>query len=117
MFDNQFFAQQGWQCPICKRVYSPFTPCCFSCGAEGKTYTSTGTGVTDIDWQKHQSVTTVVHNSQEGCWELLPAILTSYPPKHKWQCKRCGHEVVTDDLSYPEFPCEKCGAGSKGGTE
>ena len=24
--------QQGWQCPICKRVYSPFTPMCYYCG-------------------------------------------------------------------------------------
>lgn len=54
---------------------------------------------------------------QEGCWKLLPVILTSYPPKHKWQCKRCGHEVVTDDLTYPEFPCEKCGAGLEGTNE
>lgn len=42
--DNYNFVQQGWQCPICKRVYSPFTPCCFTCGAEGVTKTSTGTG-------------------------------------------------------------------------
>ena len=26
------FAQQGWQCPICKRVYSPTTPMCYYCG-------------------------------------------------------------------------------------
>lgn len=26
------FAQQGWQCPICKRVYSPTTPMCLHCG-------------------------------------------------------------------------------------
>ena len=32
---NYNSVQQGWQCPICKRVYSPFTPCCFSCGGEG----------------------------------------------------------------------------------
>lgn len=29
---NGLFAQQGWQCPICKRVYSPFTPMCYYCG-------------------------------------------------------------------------------------
>ena len=40
---NEFIVQQGWQCPICKRVYSPFTPCCFNCG--GDTVTTTGTGV------------------------------------------------------------------------
>jgi len=33
--ENYNFAQQGWQCPLCKRVYSPSTPCCFYCGAEG----------------------------------------------------------------------------------
>lgn len=26
------FAPQGWQCPICKRVYSPTTPMCYYCG-------------------------------------------------------------------------------------
>lgn len=29
---NGLFAQQGWQCPICKRVYSPFTQMCLYCG-------------------------------------------------------------------------------------
>lgn len=43
---NEFnFAQQGWQCPICKRVYSPFTPSCFYCGNE-KTVTTTGVTIT-----------------------------------------------------------------------
>lgn len=31
---NGIFAQQGWQCPICKRVYSPFTQMCFYCGGK-----------------------------------------------------------------------------------
>lgn len=38
------FEQQGWQCPICKRVYSPFTPSCFACGGEEMTTTSISTG-------------------------------------------------------------------------
>lgn len=42
--DDYNFAQPGWQCPICKRVYSPFTPCCFNCGAEDITRTDTTTG-------------------------------------------------------------------------
>lgn len=25
-------AMQGWQCPICKRVYSPYTQMCPYCG-------------------------------------------------------------------------------------
>ena len=32
------FAQQGWQCPVCKRVYSPWTAQCYYCGE--KTYTT-----------------------------------------------------------------------------
>lgn len=41
MENYNYFAPQGWQCPICKRVYSPSTPCCFYCGAESKVTTST----------------------------------------------------------------------------
>lgn len=44
------FIQQGWQCPICKRVYSPSTPCCFTCGGESITTTSTDDFVTEDDY-------------------------------------------------------------------
>lgn len=32
-FQHNLFsaAMQGWQCPICKRVYSPFTHMCLYC--------------------------------------------------------------------------------------
>ena len=39
---NENFVQHGWQCPICKRVYSPMTFMCYYCG--GESVTSTGTG-------------------------------------------------------------------------
>ena len=36
--------QQGWQCPICGRILSPWTWEC-PCGGRGtKTYMTTGTG-------------------------------------------------------------------------
>lgn len=41
--DTPTIAQQGWQCPVCGRVYSPFTPMCYYCGGEQKKETSTGT--------------------------------------------------------------------------
>ena len=41
---NETMIQQGWQCPICKRVYSPFTIMCYYCGADTVTTTNTGTG-------------------------------------------------------------------------
>jgi len=31
--------EQGWQCPICKRVYAPDVPMCFYCGSDVKTTT------------------------------------------------------------------------------
>lgn len=37
---NDFSVQQGWRCPICRRVYSPNTPMCWYCGREVITKTS-----------------------------------------------------------------------------
>ena len=43
---NEFegFCQQGWQCPICKRVYSPMTMMCYYCGGNEKSNVVTSTG-------------------------------------------------------------------------
>ena len=43
MYDAPMFAPQGWQCPICKRVYSPTIPMCFTCGNEEIKTVTTGT--------------------------------------------------------------------------
>ena len=47
---SDFMVQQGWQCPICKRVYSPSTPCCFTCGGESITTTHTDGFITQDDY-------------------------------------------------------------------
>ena len=61
---NDFPVQQGWQCPICKRVYSPLTMMCYYCSGESKTSTDVkSTGY--IDWLKQQSITTAVYKPQE----------------------------------------------------
>lgn len=39
--DNYTFARQGWQCPICRRVYSPDTMMCPFCGNDTITTTIT----------------------------------------------------------------------------
>ena len=39
--------QQGWQCPLCKRIYAPFVTECFYCPRSGEkmmTTTTTDTG-------------------------------------------------------------------------
>lgn len=59
---NDFnFAQQGWQCPICKRVYSPFTPSCFYCGNE-QTITTNDITIT-TGTQPTQDVVTTAENA------------------------------------------------------
>ena len=59
-YEFERFAQQGWQCPICRRVYSPTTPMCYYCGNEKYT-TSTTLNVGDaiIDWLHHDNVTEI----------------------------------------------------------
>lgn len=57
---SNFQVQQGWQCPVCKRVYSPFTPCCFYCGEEGMTKTTTTITTSDTEVQ---NCNTCTHNS------------------------------------------------------
>lgn len=49
--------QQGWQCPVCKRVYAPFVSECSYCGRETVTNIGTGTGQPIIDWCRKTSYT------------------------------------------------------------
>lgn len=76
---NEFPVQQGWQCPICKRIYSPFTIMCYYCSGESKTSTNVNsTG--NIDWQKHQSITTASSTSISFPPELLSDDNHTEPP-------------------------------------
>lgn len=49
--------QQGWQCPVCKRVYAPFVRECSCCGRNTVTNIESGTGQPLIDWCRHMSYT------------------------------------------------------------
>lgn len=37
--------QQGWQCPLCKNIYSPTTSMCYSCSSSKVTITSSSDSV------------------------------------------------------------------------
>ena len=57
------FAPQGWQCPVCKRVYSPTTPIWWYCD-NGETVTSTNvttikdqSGMDILEWGKSKTIT------------------------------------------------------------
>lgn len=60
-------ARQGWQCPICKRVLSPFTPECPCKGQGHRTITTTtvttGDGVI-LDLSKRPDLT---QSSSKDC--------------------------------------------------
>lgn len=46
-------AQQGWQCPICKKIYAPNISECLHCNnVKTELKTTDGEGIT-IDWNKH----------------------------------------------------------------
>lgn len=51
---------QGWQCPVCKRVYSPMTYMCFYCCGHGQTIASTETNSKKVDWTLPTTITTDV---------------------------------------------------------
>ena len=57
-YDNAFVGcvQQGWQCPICNRVYSPYTFMCYYCGQAVTTTTSIGTGEPLVKDKKNDEV-------------------------------------------------------------
>lgn len=50
---NNGWVNQGWQCPICKKVYSPSTPFCYFCGRD-ETYTTTNTSSIDKKLQDNK---------------------------------------------------------------
>lgn len=57
MWNFEVGAQQGWQCPVCKRVYAPFVTKCLYC--ERNTVTNIGSEISQplIDWCRHTSYT------------------------------------------------------------
>lgn len=49
----QVQAQQGWQCPICKKIYAPNISECLHCNnVETELKTTDNEGIT-IDWNKY----------------------------------------------------------------
>ena len=50
---NSGFAPQGWQCPICGRVYSPSTPMCYYCSRKTET-TTTSTAIPQTDTKNNK---------------------------------------------------------------
>lgn len=101
MVEPNFFAPQGWQCPICKRVYSPSTPCCFTCGAEGVTNTSTST-----DCVEHQK-----EPYEESNYTSISTGYATYTAEDIRTCDYCKHNAgLPSHNGTTEYrgACKKC---------
>lgn len=101
--DNHNFAQQGWQCPICKRVYSPSTMMCCYCGGDTEKVPDVrGTGV---DWQKYQSVTTAVYKPQDDNFTSIFNGYATYTAEDKRTCSYCKYHNASATL---QGVCRDC---------
>jgi RNA polymerase subunit RPABC4/transcription elongation factor Spt4 len=79
---NFDFTPQGWECPKCKRVYSPTTIMCIACPSlTGSTSNSTTGAPIGVDLFGTTS-TAMLHNFQEG------------EGTSKTKCKICGKEKL-----------------------
>ena len=77
----RLLAQQGWQCPICMRVYSPTTPMCFTCGGNVSTQ------------PKPNTEGTAIKGACSNCWGSGVGI-------NGWPCAACKRVTMfTDKIS------------------
>jgi len=76
------FIPQGWECPKCKRVYSPTTSICSHCPEHSKEYTSTGT-----TFSADTNTTFISHNFE-----------SDKKGSSKTKCKICGLEKFQHPL-------------------
>lgn len=53
----QLQAQQGWQCPICKKIYAPIISECLHCNNVKTELKTTDNGELTIDWGKNATIT------------------------------------------------------------
>lgn len=60
-------ASQGWQCPICGGVYSPYTPQCFNCTGRYSASSST-----EIPFQKPEGWFPIEYVSKEKLKDKYP---------------------------------------------
>ena len=79
------FIPQGWECPKCKRVYSPTTSMCAHC----PTQTMTGTTSTSIQFSEFGTTgTSLTHNFE-----------SDKKSSSKTKCKICGREKWQHPIS------------------
>ena len=91
-------AQQGWQCPVCGRVYAPWVSQCFYCGE----------GTPSVTWKASTSPAVVEKKPEVcSCWHLRPdGIEECWGTKEREECHCCGVTTRCDRgvLTVENFP-------------
>lgn len=118
-FDNNPFLlfQQGWQCPVCKRVYSPSTSMCRYCG-DKETTINTGNHLIMRDFTEEEQEE--YNKVLDKLYEPTGLNIFELAEKNNLnRIKRFNKEQMTEfilDLVNEQYPCEYCGF-YKGTTE
>lgn len=81
---NGMFGQQGWICPKCGRVFSPFTPMCLYCNNGSST--SASSSIEKFIDETHK---TSFENMGEACREYLK--------KEGHPCDKCNCDINEDE--------------------
>lgn len=80
--------EQGWQCPICKRVYNPRQEMCLYCGGSSVSSSVTPTKPFpqggEISWDTINSITHAI-NTNDNNWTTITS--------------SCGEAISADKLS------------------
>ena len=68
MTEFPLMGQQGWQCPRCGNVMSPYTPVCLYCNTDHKTNATTSTSTTTSIWKFEDDSRTIpnIPNTGDG---------------------------------------------------
>ena len=71
--NNEFLIMtpQGWVCPTCGRVYSPYTPMCYYCGGEQKTITYPYTITYTTSTENVETAKMNKHAPQKRCYNCV----------------------------------------------
>lgn len=90
--------QQGWQCPVCKRVYAPWVSSCDKCGRDEAKDNTTFRAVTapaTINGITIGETWVDTYRKCEKCGGDMQVnvdfICNSMPPQDEYRCKRCGN--------------------------
>lgn len=96
MLSYSEFVEQGWQCPVCHRIYSPLTIMCLYCGNKTETTvatTITSTSALEKNWVTPEQISKEVLDKKDE------------PDEIRERCESCKHRYALKEYEYSKFGC------------